>query len=162
MNAICFTALPTEIARAYQNGAPDANGQLPERHISDGDGIPCRHCLQDVAAGEPYLILAHRPFPSVQPYAELGPIFLHAEACERYAQGEEVPPVVMRSQRMLIRGYNAQNRIVYGTGQVVPVENIQGTAEKLFERPEIAYIHVRSASNNCYSCRIDRIENLTQ
>lgn len=162
MNAICFTALPTEIARAYQNGAPDANGQLPERHISDGDGIPCRHCLQDVAAGELYLILAHRPFPEVQPYAELGPIFLHAEACERYAQGEEVPPVVVRSQRMLIRGYNAQNRIVYGTGQVVPVEKIQVTAEKLFERPEIAYIHVRSASNNCYSCRIDRIENLTQ
>ena len=162
MNTICFTALPTEIARAYQNGAPDANGQLPERHISDGDGIPCRHCLQDVAAGEPYVILAHRPFPEVQPYAELGPIFLHAEACERYAQREEVPPVIMNSQRMLIRGYNAQNRIVYGTGQVVPVEKIQVAAEKLFERREIAYIHVRSASNNCYSCRIDRIENLTQ
>ena len=118
--------------------------------------------MQDVAAGERYLILAHRPFPEAQPYAELGPIFLHAEACERYAQGEEVPPVVVRSQRMLIRGYNAQNRIVYGTGQVVPVENIQVTAERLFERSEIAYIHVRSASNNCYSCRIDRIENLTQ
>ena len=156
MTTIRFNAMPTELARAYQNGALDANGQLPERHISDGDGVPCRHCLQDVAAGEPYLILAYRPFPEVQPYAELGPIFLHAEACERYSESEQVPPVVVRSQRMLIRGYNAQNRIVYGTGQIVPVETIHNAAAALFERPEIAYIHVRSASNNCYSCRIDR------
>ncbi|MFN8444759.1 MAG: DUF1203 domain-containing protein [Caldilineaceae bacterium] len=156
MTTIRFNAMPTEFARAYQNGAFDANGQLPERHISDGDGVPCRHCLQDVAAGEPYLILAYRPFPEAQPYAELGPIFLHAETCERYVASDQVPPVVARSQRMLIRGYNAQNRIVYGTGQVVAVERIQGVAATLFERPEIAYIHVRSASNNCYSCRIDR------
>lgn len=92
----------------------------------------------------------------MQPYAELGPIFLHAEACERYAESDQVPPVVVRSQRMLIRGYNAQNRIVYGTGQVVAVESIHNAAAVLFERPEIVYIHVRSASNNCYSCRIDR------
>ena len=62
--AIKFVSLPTETARAYQAGAVDANGQSPERHISAGDGIPCRHCQQDVAAGEPYLVLAYRPFPS--------------------------------------------------------------------------------------------------
>lgn len=156
MSTIRFNAMPTEIARAYQNAAVDANGQLPERHISDGDGVPCRHCLEDVAAGEPYLILAYRPFPDVQPYAELGPIFLHAEACQRYPESDQVPPVVVRSQRMLLRGYNAQNRIVYGTGQIVPVESIHNAAAALFERPEVAYIHVRSASNNCYSCRIER------
>jgi Protein of unknown function (DUF1203) len=156
MNNLYFSAMPTEFARAYQNGGLDANGQLPERQISDGDGIPCRHCLQDVVDGDPYLILAHRPFTEVQPYAELGPIFLHAEGCERYPESADVPVVVANSQRMLIRGYNTRNRIVYGTGQVVPVETITAAAGKLFERPEIAYIHVRSASNNCYSCRIDR------
>lgn len=67
MTTILFNAMPTEIARAYQSGALDANGQLPERYISDGDGVPCRHCLQDVAAGEPYLILAYRPFPKCSP-----------------------------------------------------------------------------------------------
>ena len=83
MLPIQFTSMPTEVARAYQAGAADANGQVPERHISDGDGVPCRHCQRDVAAGEPYLILAHRPFPTAQPYAEQGPIFLHAESCPR-------------------------------------------------------------------------------
>ena len=27
-----------------------AYGLAPERRVSDGDGVPCRHCLQDVAA----------------------------------------------------------------------------------------------------------------
>jgi hypothetical protein len=156
MNSIRFSAMPTSIARAFQNGAPDANGQTPERHVSDGDGTPCRHCLNDVAAGEPYLILAYRPFPAAQPYAEVGPIFLHAEPCARYPESAELPPVVARSQRMLIRGYNQQNRIIYGTGQVVPSDTIPAVAAVLLQRPEVAYVHVRSATNNCYSCRIDR------
>jgi hypothetical protein len=73
-----FKALPTETVRALQAGAADAYGMPPERKISDGDGVPCRHCLKNVGAGEPYLVLAYRPFPELQPYAETGPIFLHA------------------------------------------------------------------------------------
>ena len=150
-----FTAMPTAIARAFQSGAPDANGQPPERHISDGEVWPCRHCLGGVEEGDPYLILAYRPFPTPQPYAEIGPIFLHADSCSRYPEAAEVPPM-LESERYLIRGYNAQDRIEYGTGQIVPTPDIPAAAAKLFERPEIAYIHVRSASNNCYQCRIDR------
>lgn len=78
---ITFTAIPTEIARAYQAGGPDANGQPPERHISDGGGNPCRHCLGLIPKGAKMLVLAHRPFPNPQPYAEIGPIFLCASSC---------------------------------------------------------------------------------
>ena len=74
-----FLALPTAAVRAVQAGCADANGQPPERYVSDGDGNPCRHCLSEIAAGQAMLVLAWRPFPSPQPYAELGPIFLHAE-----------------------------------------------------------------------------------
>ena len=55
---IRFVAMPTEEARALQSGGTDAHGQAPERQISDGDGVPCRHCLTRVARGEPYLVLA--------------------------------------------------------------------------------------------------------
>ena len=71
-----YVALPTEDVRALQRGGPDAYGMVPERRVSDGDGVPCRHCLKNVAAGKDYLILAYRPFPELQPYAETGPIFL--------------------------------------------------------------------------------------
>lgn len=156
MNEIRFVAMPTEDTRALQAGAADANGQPPERRISDGDGVPCRHCLDYVAEGDPFLTLAYRPFPAPQPYAELGPIFLHAEACPRHAPSAELPPVLGAVERVLVRGYGADDRIVYGTGKVVPTAGLRDEATTLLGRAEVAYLHVRSASNNCYACRIER------
>ncbi|MFC3323082.1 DUF1203 domain-containing protein [Mesorhizobium cantuariense] len=152
---IQFNALPTEHVRALQRGGPDAYGQTPERKISDGDGMPCRHCLKNIAAGDAYLILAYRPFPELQPYAETGPIFLHAEECER-AAGSEALPEILESSDYIVRGYGRDDRIVYGSGGVIPTGDITARAEALLERDDIAYVHVRSARNNCYQCRIER------
>lgn len=156
MSDLRFLPLPTEAVRAYQAGAPDANGHAPEVHVSDGDGVPCRHCLTDVAAGDRYLILAHRPFPAPQPYAEVGPIFLHADPCAAYASEAEVPRIFITAQHMLVRGYGGNDRIVYGTGQVVATDELATRAAAILERPDVAYAHVRSAKNNCYQGRIER------
>ncbi len=151
-----FQALPTDRVREIQAGGPDANDQVARRVLSDGEGNPCRHCLNDVAAGEPFLVLAHRPFPDAQPYAETGPIFLHAEPCERHGEVAEVPALFLSWAQALVRGYGKDDRIVYGTGQVVPSAEIAVTARELLAHPEVAYLHLRSASNNCYQCRIER------
>ena len=153
--SIRFVALETALVRALQEGGSDANGQAPEREVSPGNGVPCRHCLRLVAEGEPFLILAHRPFPAPQPYAEQGPIFLHAKACPRHEASSDVPPM-LASPRYIVRGYSGNDRIVYGSGQIVPTAEIPLAANTMFADPRIAYIHVRSASNNCYQCRIDR------
>ena len=84
MTQITFVAMPTDQARALQAGGPDANGLSPERAVSSGSGNPCRHCLRFIPEGEEMLILSHRPFPSAQPYAETGPVFLCAEECARW------------------------------------------------------------------------------
>ncbi len=155
MTDLRFIALATETTRRLQAGDPDANGQAPERQVSDGSGVPCRHCLSDVAAGEPFLILAHRPFPEAQPYAEVGPIFLHAELCARHGETAEVPALFLSREQGLIRGYGSDDRIVYGTGQVVPSAKIGAVARDLLAHPEVAYLHLRSAGYNCYQCRIE-------
>ena len=67
-----------------------------------------------------------------------------------------MPEVLRDSPDYLLKGYNAQDRIVYGTGRVVAATEIAEYAETVFERGEVAYIHVRSARNNCYQARIDR------
>jgi hypothetical protein len=149
-----YVALPTEIARHYQAGGADANGQVPERVLAEGGGNPCRHCLRMVPEGAGMLILAHRPFPAPQPYAEQGPIFLCADACER-GGGEEMPEV-LASPDYIVRGYGQDDRIVYGTGGVVPTAAIAGRAAELLADPKVADVHVRSARNNCYQLRIDR------
>ncbi len=158
MTSIQFSAMPTSDAEALWNGGRDAYGRLPETLVSDGDGYPCRHCLANIGAGEELLVLAYRPFPDLQPYAETGPIFLHKQPCRRYAAREVLPPVLTTSPDFIVRGYSDNDRIVYGTGAVTPIENIPAYAAELLARPGIAYVHVRSARNNCYQCRIDKAE----
>jgi hypothetical protein len=149
-----YVAIPTKVARHYQAGGADANGQVPERVRAEGSGNPCRHCLRMVPEGAGMLILAHRPFPAPQPYAELGPIFLCADPCER-GGGTEMPEV-LASPEYIVRGYGPDDRIVYGTGGVVPTGSIPARGEELLSDGRVAYVHVRSARNNCYQLRIDR------
>ncbi len=149
-----FVPIPTEVVRAYRSGAPDANGQLPERHISDGGGNPCRHCLAMISRGAGMLVLAHRPFPAPQPYAEIGPIFLCADACA--AGGGAELPEMLASPEYIVRGYGPDDRIVYGTGAVTPTLQIMERAGTLLADPRVDYVHVRSARNNCFQVRIDR------
>jgi hypothetical protein len=150
---IRFTPIPTDTVRAYQSGAPDANGQTPERQISSGAGNPCRHCLSNIPAGAQMLVLAHRPFSEAQPYAEIGPIFLCADPCE--AGGGDALPEILASPDYIIRGYGRDNRIVYGTGAVVPTASIAAEAAARLADPRVTYVHIRSARNNCFQCRID-------
>ena len=154
---LLFSGMPSELAAAYRGGAPDANGQVPERRVSDGDGVPCRHCLGNVEKGEAYLVLAYRPFPGPQPYAELGPVFIHAEECPAYSPAEGLPERERRGKSgRILRGYGRDDRIVYGTGVVVGNGEIESHAAAILERPDVAYVHMRSATNNCFTLRIDR------
>jgi hypothetical protein len=156
MSAIRFAAMPTSDAEHLWNGGRDAYDHLPETMTSDGPGHPCRHCLKNIGDGEELLVFAYRPFPDLQPYAETGPVFLHKIPCQRYAATEVVPPVLTTSPDFILRGYGDNNRIVYGTGAVTAIGEIPAYAERLLDRPDIAYVHVRSARNNCFQCRIDK------
>lgn len=155
MTTITFTAMPSDQAASYRRGEADAYGLAPERRTTSGTGYPCRHCLAEIGDGKPCLTLAYRPFPALQPYAETGPIFMHAEECPRYT-GDNLPPILESSPDYILRGYGQDDRIVYGTGAVTLRENVEARAAELLTRPDIAYVHVRSARNNCYLCRIDR------
>lgn len=150
-----FTAMPTATVRSLQNGAADAYGLPPEHSISDGAGNPCRHCLRNITKGSAMLILAHRPFEGLHAYAETGPIFLCADACTQ-GGGTALPPILETSPDYLLKGYGAQDRIVYGTGRIVTSPDISAYVTDVFADPDVAYIHVRSARNNCYQARIDR------
>ena len=150
-----FKPLDPEAVAAALRGDPDANGQPPERGVSDGSGNPCRCCLRFIDEGDPMLILAARPFGSMHPYAELGPVFLHADGCETWS-GEGVPPVLTASPDYLMRGYDASERIVYGTGSIVPADDITIRADVLLSDERIAFVDIRSARNNCWQARVVR------
>lgn len=136
-------------------GGPDDYGLVAERVVSDGAGTPCRCCLDQVPAGAGMLIVAARPFGALQPYAETGPIFLCADDCRPWEE-EGVPPILRSSPDYLLKAYSDDERIIYGTGRVVPQDEIVARAEALFAEPRVAYVDVRSARNNCFQTRIVR------
>ncbi|USG62711.1 DUF1203 domain-containing protein [Sneathiella marina] len=155
MPKLNFTPLPKDQVRLLQNGHPDADGNTPERHISDGDGNACRFCLAEIAEGDEYLIVAHRPFTTRQPYSEQGPIFLHAEECAAYEDLQTLPEMYRQRAGLLLRGYDENERIVYGTGQTVRPDQIEVAAQKILATKEVRFVHARSATNNCYQFRIE-------
>lgn len=150
-----YVPLPTPAIRALQAGGADAYGLPPERRVSDGCGIPCRHCMKPVPAGAEYLVIAYRPFETLQPYAETGPLFICAEPCEAGNPGAALPEI-LDSPDYILRGYDADERIVYGTGAVTKIEAFPARIEALFARPDVTFLHVRSSMNNCFQCRIER------
>lgn len=151
-----YVAIPTPSARALQAGGVDAYGQVPEIVVSDGKGNPCRHCLRHIPAGAKMLVLAYRPFLRAQPYAEIGPVFLCAGACERHSESNGMPEILTESARLLVRAYDGDDRIVYGSGRIVESPDLPVVATGLLNEPRNSYLHVRSAAYNCYQCRVER------
>ncbi len=153
---ITYSAIPTETVRAWRAGTPDIYGNAPERQVADGGGYQCRHCLNLIPEGADMLLVAHRPFDHLDAYSETGPIFVCAEPCTGFGTQATQPPSLRASPEFLLKGYGANDRIVYGTGAIVASEIIPDRAAEVFADPAASYIHVRSARNNCYQARIDR------
>ena len=146
--------IPTTDVAALRDGGPDANGQPALVRIAQGLANPCRHCLQLIPEGEEKLVFSYRPFPSIQPYAETGPIFLHKRPCNRY-EGKTLPSWFAFLQPAIIRGYDASDWSRYDTGDVVDGKDLAETCRRILSMEGIAFVHIRSKWN-CFQCQVDR------
>jgi hypothetical protein len=100
-------------------------------------------------------VLAHRPFaPPAQPYAEVGPIFLHERACARY-QSDALPDWFVFLDPAAIRGYGADGWMRYETGRIVRGGELAAASAEILADPRVAYVHIRSKFG-CFQCRVER------
>ena len=148
--------IPSEYAKSMRAGELDANGQVALKRTAEGSANPCRHCLQLISPGDSMLILAYRPFDGLQPYAEVGPVFLHERECQRY-EGDSLPVWFQHLQPGLVRGYGHDDWIRYETGNVLPGKELEEAVRRILASPQVAYVHIRS-KYNCFQCRVDRAE----
>lgn len=153
--SIRFQPLPTDQVRHLRANLRDIHDQPIEALVSDGTGTPCRNCLRDVPEGQRYLVLAWRPFRGLNAYTETGPIFLCAEDCQAAPRSSALPPM-LGAPAYIVRGYTSDERICPGTGQVTATSDIRAYATCLLENPNISFVDIRSASNNCFLCRVVR------
>ena len=151
-----FHALPKHAVAAIRQSGTDHLGLPVEQCAPDAEGFLCRHCLSTIGPDQPYLTLAYRPFETLNPYSETGPLFLCTD-CEQAAPTAQAP-AVLNAPNYLIKGYTADERIRYGTGVIVPNAELATRARAILADPEIAFVDVRSAANNCFQCRIKRAD----
>jgi hypothetical protein len=151
---LAVRGIPSEDVHRLRNGCRDANDQAPLVLIAEGLANPCRHCLGLIAPGDEKLVLAYRPFAAAQPYAEVGPIFLHRAPCERY-EADALPSWFDYLEPAIIRGYDHEHWIRYETGDVVAGTELAASCRRILADSTIAYVHIRS-KYNCFQCRVDR------
>ena len=153
MIEIAVTGISEEVARHVRNHGTDPIwGHAAVTQPATGFG-PCRFCLRTFRAGEELRILfTHDTYAGVSEFPQPGPVFIHADECDRY-DGSEFPTTLGELELTF--------EAVAAGPRVVELERTTGadaerTLARLFELPDVDYVNVRNTEAGCFVARVDR------
>jgi hypothetical protein len=138
-------------------GLPDAELEslAVRRYVVDAKpGFPDRIEMVEAEVGETMLLLNHVCQPAATPYRASHAIFVREAAAKAYDSVNQIPQS-MRIRLLSLRGYDTSGMML--AADVVQGNAIETIIVKLFENPEVSYIHVHNAKQGCYAGRIDRV-----
>jgi hypothetical protein len=144
--------LPTKIADAARRVAKTGAADHAIITVDSPESSPCRHCLRWANPGERVVLFPYAAIPSGQPYSETGPIFVHADECQRYSTTDEYP-ADFRNGRVF-RAYDSSYNII--DAQVMNGSEPEIVIESLFQDPNTAFVDVRSVTRGCFTFRVQR------
>ncbi|HST84443.1 MAG TPA: DUF1203 domain-containing protein [Kineosporiaceae bacterium] len=152
------SAIPPSHLRRIRAAEHDDFGNPVEVFVAQEAGeTPLRCCLREAGVGESVALIAHQPSDRGGPYAEVGPVFIHAEPCDGY-QSANTYPEGFRRRRQLFRAYDVDGRQVHN--QIVEsTDDVSSVIAELFERPDVAFIHSRNVLAGCYMFAIHRVHD---
>ena len=144
--------LASDVADAARRGLAAGASDHTLVTAESPNAYPCRHCLKWAAPGEEMILF---PYASVEegPYREIGPIFVHAQQCERFGETGEYP--VEFSAARVVRAYDRRNFMI--DARVVNGGRPEEVVEELLANPAATCLHVRSATRGCYTMRVERV-----
>ena len=120
--------------------------------VDSPESSPCRHCLRWAQPGERVILFPYTAIPSGHPYSETGPIFVHANDCQRYSSTNEYP-ADFRNGRVF-RAYDLNYNTI--DAQVVDGSEPEVVIESLLRNPDTAFVDVRSVTRGCFTFRVQR------
>jgi hypothetical protein len=154
MLPIRIVAIPTEVAEAVRATLRAPVYGFPAHRELATDAAPCRHCLRTFAVGQDRRILfTYDRFAGVESLPQPGPVYVHADACRRYAEDAGFPEELRRSPRTIeayARGRCLVAQEFVANGEFEPV------IEKLLAHPSVDYLQVHSTTAGCFTFRIER------
>ena len=138
---------------------PFGNELIP---IVDADGgSPMRCCLRRSAPGEQLYLIAYRPFTRPGPYAEAGPVFVHAGQCPGYREHDAYPAGYRDWPPMVFRPYRHHaeldcDAIAYDAIQISGGATAENLIGAIFADATIDFIHTRNVHAGCFMFSITR------
>src|SRR5450631_241225 len=145
--------LSTEIAEAARRNATAGASAHAVVTADSPNGYPCRHCLRWAQPGERMILFPFAAIAPGRPYSESGPIFVHADPCDRYAATHDFPSEFRKGR--VLRAYNSQHAII--AAEVANGKGPEAVIERFLQQPETAFVHVRSVSHGCYTMEVERL-----
>ena len=146
----------------------DDAGQPPRLIADAGGGAPLRCCLRASRPGESIALVSYAPLrrwaartgADPGPYDEVGPVFIHPDACAGQ-DGTDYPAAFTGSRRVL-RSYSAAGHIL--GGQLVEPDEVRDPAAAglvvagIFADPAVALVHARAVEPGCFTFEIRRAD----
>jgi hypothetical protein len=120
------------------------------------DEAPCRHCLRTIRPGERRILFTYDRFTGKESLPQPGPVYVHADDCDRYEEAADFPEELRSSPRTLEayaigRKLQAQEYVTDG--------RFERVIERLFANPNVDYLQVNSTTAGCSTFRIERKAN---
>jgi len=144
----------------------DDAGNPPVRLIDPDGGAPLRCCLRPVLPGDRVALVSYAPLrrwaretgAEPGPYDEVGPVFIHDEACGGPATGG-YPPSLADARRVL-RAYSADGRIhggrLYEPGPGAGPWDAEAVLADMFADLQVALVHARALEFGCFTFEVRR------
>lgn len=149
-----YIAIPQKTAdKVRRSMTSPGYGHPAHREIATGHG-PCRLCLKTFEVGKDERILfTLDPFYGLEDLPLPGPVFIHAETCERHDEKSGFPEQLRKHPLTLI-GYGKGRRLI--TEVHVEDGKIEDRLDRVFADGNVAYVHVRDMHAGCYDFRVER------
>lgn len=144
---------PATLQKIRAAGVDEAGNQLTV-WTDPGGGNPLRCCLRETVPGEQVLLIAYTPPGTRGPYAERGPVFIHAEPCDGYQTPGQYPPG-LRHRQQVVRAYNHDGQIADGI-LVDDGDHAMTVIREMLDRPDVALVHLRNVGYGCYNFTVRR------
>lgn len=94
------------------------------------------------------------PFEDPHALAKVIPIFTYTGPSARGGNTRYLPEILTTSADCPLKGHSMDERITYGAGEVVTTKEMNKPVARIFENPEMIFIHPRYARNSCYQARL--------
>jgi hypothetical protein len=158
MKQFKIVPLSSEYANKIKENNKDDFGHEVIEQVATGKG-PCRVSLKPFAVGKDVrLLISHSPFAVDNAFNQPGPVFIHKKDVEPYNDLYRFPPEIKadkESFHLTLIGYTKEQMMVFT--QLVG-DDVDLLIPKIFEqRPDIEYLHARSAEACCFICKIERV-----